>query len=83
MIATNDLSIVMADGKMSIYAPDNGDYWDAIHGIAGASWDEGNHCWVAPINPVTLEQVRYYMRQYFGSDDRDQAVNLPVDAYII
>lgn len=42
MVATQDLSIVMADDMMSIYAPDNGDYWDAMHGIAGASWDEGN-----------------------------------------
>ena len=82
MIATNDLSIVMADGMISIFAPYNGDYWDAMHGLAGLTWDEGNHCWVAPINPVTLEQVRYYMRQYFGRDDL-QPDNLPVDELII
>ena len=82
MIATNDLSTVMADGMISIFAPDNGDYWDAMHGLASLTWDEGNHCWVAPINPVTLEQVRYYMRQYFGRDDL-QPDNLPVDELII
>ena len=82
MIATNDLSIVMADGMMSIYAPDNGDYRDAMHGVTGARWDEGNHCWVAPVDPVTLEQVRSYMRQYFGRDDREPG-NLPVDELII
>ena len=82
MIATNDLSIVMADGMISIFAPDNGDYWDAMHGLAGLTCDEGNHCWVAPINPVTLEQVRYYLRQYFGRDDF-QPENLPVDELII
>ena len=52
MIATNDLSIVMADGMMSIFAPDNGDYWDAMHRLAGTRWDAGNHCWVAPVDPV-------------------------------
>ena len=82
MIATNDLSIVMANGVMSIYAPDNGDYWDAMHIVEGVSWDEGNHCWVAPVDPVTLEQVRFYMRQCFGRDDR-QPNNLPVDELII
>lgn len=82
MIATNDLSIVMTDGMMSIFAPDNGDYWDAMHGLAGTRWDAGNHCWVAPISPITLEQVRYYMRQYFGRDDR-QPDNLAVDELII
>lgn len=83
MVATQDLSILLPDGTMAIYAPDNGDYWDAMHGLAGVSWDAGNHCWVAPVDPVTLEQVRYYMRQYFGRDDRDQADNLPVEDYII
>lgn len=83
MVATQDLSIVMADGMMSIYAPDNGDYRDAMHGVTGTRWDEGNHCWVAPVDPVTLEQVRSYMRQYFGHDDRDQADNLSVEDYII
>lgn len=82
MIATNDLSIVMADGMISIFAPDNGDYWDAMHGLAGTRWDAGNHCWVAPVDPVTLEQVRSYMRQYFGRDDR-QPDNLAVDELII
>ena len=82
MIETQELSIVMSDGIMTIHTPDNGNYWDAMHGIAGASWDAGNHCWVAPVDPVTLEQVRSYMRQYFGRDDR-QPDNLAVDELII
>lgn len=83
MVATQELSIVIDNGMMSIYAPDNGDYRDAMHGVTGTRWDEGNHCWVAPVDPVTLEQVRSYMRQYFGHDDRDQADNLSVEDYII
>lgn len=82
MIETQELSIVMSDGIMTIHTPDNGDYWDAMHSLAGARWDAGNHCWVAPVDPVTLEQVRSYMRQYFGRDDREPD-NLPVDELIV
>ena len=83
MIETQELSISMSDGIMTIHTPDNGDYWDAMHGLAGTSWDEHNHCWIAPINPIILAQVRSYMRQYFGRDDRQLDDNLTVDDYII